>query len=277
MVSRKRIIIHRSLAPHRRRAHRSLRIPHPSGFLTLSSEFLTVHLRISHRKLRISHLCTGYRIELADYFVPEQRTESRTKNTSPPALFNGERFGAPSAHILVGSKSGAASRPVHAPYAPQAARARPPRKRGELPSTQTDVGRHPQQCPPPDRPRDRQRTHSERFAQSPHGAPKGALFLVFCVPPDISSLPPCSRPSRGFRGINGCPPRPARECRASRLRPRQRRSRCPPFIPRPLDRRCAWRRSEGVGTRERQRAGQFAAPCGASNKGTSIKGRKASI
>jgi hypothetical protein len=42
-----------------------------------------------------------------------------------------------------------------------------------------------------------------RFAKSPNGAPKGALFPVIFVPPDKISLAPCSRPSRGFRGING--------------------------------------------------------------------------
>ena len=124
------------------------------------------------------------------------------------------------------------------------------------------------QLPAPARPRDRTRRNSERFAQSPNGAPKGALFAVRCVPPDKINLPPCSRPSRGFRGINGCPPRTAGGCRASRPRPRQRRARFPPFIPRPLDRRCAWRCSEGVGTGNVFRAGQFAAPCGGVEQGT---------
>ena len=110
--------------------------------------------------------------------------------------------------------------------------------------------------------------HSERFAQSPDGAPKGALFLVFCVPPDISSLPPCSRPSRGFRGINGCPPRTAGECRASQSSPRLRRARVPPFIPRPLDRRCAWRCSEGVGTGNVSGRDGSPRPCGGVEQGT---------
>ncbi len=68
--------------------------------------------------------------------------------------------------------------------------------------------------------------------------------------PARSSLPPCSRRSRGFRGINGFLPTPGGK---ASVIPTQAAS-APGAGPLhlfhdPLDRRCAWRCSDSVGTK----------------------------
>ena len=102
--------------------------------------------------------------------------------------------------------------------------------------------------------------NKERFAQSPTGAPKGALFHVLFradliqPPAMLKSVKGLSRhkrePSHARREIVA--PDPAGHASAAR-RPL-------PFIPRPLDPFSAWRRSEGVGTKGRRSARKFAAP-----------------
>ena len=98
----------------------------------------------------------------------------------------------------------------------------------------------------------------------------GALFLFCCwVPPDEISLPPCSRPSRGFRGINGCPPRTAGK--VPRFSTKAAPAPCagPPIystIPLTAAPRGALRKASGRGTSFGRDV--FAAPCGGVEQGT---------
>jgi hypothetical protein len=68
--------------------------------------------------------------------------------------------------------------------------------------------------------------------------------------PTSSSLPPCSRPSRGFRGINGCLPTPGGKASVMPTKAASAPGAGPLHLFHdPLDGRCAWRCSEAVGTK----------------------------